>query len=76
MTPGFIVYNEPNYPNLVRLFDTLDVPTETSDMSFSVSIGNGAFEFKSPGAGILAQPSNVTRPGMWRMMRDFRSVLP
>ena len=39
---GFIVYNEPNYPNLVRLFDTLDVPTEPSDMSFSVSIGDGA----------------------------------
>ncbi len=69
---GFIVYNEPNYPNLVRLFDTLDVPTETSDMSFSVSIGNGAFEFRTRGGGILAQPSNVTRPGMWRMMRDFR----
>jgi predicted NAD/FAD-binding protein len=69
---GFIVYNEPNYPNLVRLFDTLDVPTETSDMSFSVSIGNGAFEFRTRGAGVLAQPSNVTRPGMWRMMRDFR----
>jgi predicted NAD/FAD-binding protein len=69
---GFIVYNEPNYPNLVRLFDTLDVPTETSDMSFSVSIGDGAFEFRTRGAGILAQPSNVTRPGMWRMMRDFR----
>jgi len=69
---GFIVYNEPNYPNLVRLFDTLEVPTEPSDMSFSVSIGDGAFEFKSRGAGVFAQPSNLARPGMWRMMRDFR----
>ena len=23
---GFIVYNEPNYPNLTRLFETLQVP--------------------------------------------------
>ena len=69
---GFIVYNEPNYPNLVRLFDTLDVPTEPSDMSFSVSVGDGSFEFKSRGAGVFAQPSNLARPGMWRMMRDFR----
>ena len=69
---GFIVYNEPNYPNLVRLFDTLEVLTEPSDMSFSVSIGDGAFEFKSRGAGVFAQRSNLTRPGMWRMMRDFR----
>ncbi len=68
---GFIVYNEPNYPNLVRLFDSLEVPTEPSDMSFSVSIGDGAFEFKSPGASVFAQRSNLTRPGMWRMMRDF-----
>jgi predicted NAD/FAD-binding protein len=69
---GFIVYNEPNYPNLVRLFNTLDVPTEPSDMSFSVSVGDGSFEFKSRGAGVFAQPSNLARPGMWRMMRDFR----
>ncbi len=69
---GFIVYNEPNYPNLVRLFHALDVPTEPSDMSFSVSIGEGRFEFRTRGAGILAQPTNAARPGMWRMMRDFR----
>jgi predicted NAD/FAD-binding protein len=34
---GFIVYNEPNYPNLTRLFAHLDVETQASDMSFSVS---------------------------------------
>jgi uncharacterized protein len=71
---GFIVYNEPSYPNLVRLFDALDVPTEPSDMSFSVSIGGGRFEFRTRGPGILAQPANAARPGMWRMMRDFRRL--
>jgi len=69
---GFIVYNETNYPNLVRLFDALDVPTEPSDMSFSVSRANGGFEFRSRGAGVFAQPTNLARPGMWRMLRDFR----
>jgi predicted NAD/FAD-binding protein len=69
---GFIVYNERNYPNLVRLFDTLGVATEPSDMSFSVSVGAGAFEFQSRGGGLFAQPSNAIRPGMWRMLRDFR----
>ena len=34
---GFIVYNEVNYPNLVALFDHLEVPTHPSDMSFAVS---------------------------------------
>ena len=33
---GFIVYNKVNYPNLVALFDYLDVETEPSDMSFAI----------------------------------------
>jgi predicted NAD/FAD-binding protein len=69
---GFIVYNERNYPNLVRLFDVLDVPTEQSDMSFSVSVGGGAFEFRSRARGMFAQPANALRPDTWRMLRDFR----
>lgn len=69
---GFIVYNEPNYPNLGRLFEAIDVPTEWSDMSFSVSVGGGAFEFRTRGAGVFAQPTNAWRPGMWRMLGDFR----
>ncbi|MGZ8628562.1 MAG: NAD(P)/FAD-dependent oxidoreductase [Actinomycetota bacterium] len=69
---GFIVYNERNYPDLVRLFGALRVPTEWSDMSFSVSVGGGAFEFQSRARGLLTQPSNAVRPGTWRMIQDFR----
>ena len=36
---GFIVYNEPNYPNLTALFRWLDVPTRPSDMSFAFPPG-------------------------------------
>ena len=42
---GFIVYNEPNYPNLTALFQHLDVPTIDSDMSFGVSLDDGALEY-------------------------------
>ena len=38
---GFIVYNEPSYPNLTALFDHLGVPTKHSDMSFAASLGGG-----------------------------------
>ena len=38
---GFIVYNAPNYPNLVALFDHLRVATKPSDMSFSASLRDG-----------------------------------
>ena len=70
---GFIVYNEPNYPNLVALFEHLDVPTKASDMSFAASIDDGGFEYSSDvPRGLLAQPSNLVRPRFWRMVRDIR----
>jgi predicted NAD/FAD-binding protein len=68
---GFIVYNERNYPNLVRFFETLGVATEPSDMSFSVSLGAGAFEYRARALGLLAQPSNLLRPSYLRMMREI-----
>ena len=34
---GFIVFNEPNYPNLVALFEHLGVPTYETEMSFALS---------------------------------------
>jgi predicted NAD/FAD-binding protein len=68
---GFIVYNERNYPNLTRLFAELEVPTQASDMSFSVSIGGGRREWAGSNlATLFAQPSNLLRPGFHRMLRD------
>ncbi|HEX7247282.1 MAG TPA: FAD-dependent oxidoreductase [Actinomycetota bacterium] len=68
---GFIVYNERNYPNLVRLFAALGVATEPSDMSFSVSVGRGAFEYRARAFGLAAQPSNLARPAYLRMVREI-----
>jgi predicted NAD/FAD-binding protein len=38
---GFIVHNEANYPNLIRLFRELGVETQPSEMSFAMSCGCG-----------------------------------
>jgi predicted NAD/FAD-binding protein len=69
---GFIVYNPVNYPNLVALFEHLNVPTKASDMSFAASLQDGAFEYAGTDlAGMLAQPSNLLRPRFLRMFRDI-----
>ena len=77
---GFIVYNPPAYPNLTALFRHMDVPTAPSNMSFSVSMGNGAYEYAGSGLGqLIGQPGNLLDPGHWRLIRDiprfFRTTL-
>ena len=70
---GFIVYNEPNYPNLTALFAHLGVATYASDMSFGVSMDGGRFEYGSTSLGsLLAQKRNLFRPRFWNMLRDLK----
>lgn len=70
---GFIVYNENNYPNLIKLFDHLSVDTSPSDMEFSVSLDNGKLEWKGGKklSGVFAQPTNIISPGFLKMLRDI-----
>jgi predicted NAD/FAD-binding protein len=65
---GFIVYNEPNYPNLTALFHHLGVETAASDMSFGVSLDDGALEYSS--SNLLAQKRNLVNPRFLRMLVD------
>ena len=69
---GFIVYNPPAYPNLTALFRHLEVPTAQSNMSFSVSMGKGAYEYAGSGlAQVVGQAGNLLSLGHWRMIRDI-----
>ncbi|MDB4224746.1 FAD-dependent oxidoreductase [Granulosicoccus sp.] len=69
---GFIVYNEPSYPNLTQWFKSMDVATEASDMSFAVSRDNGNFEYAGgPVFGLLAQRNLPLKPRFWKMLRDL-----
>jgi predicted NAD/FAD-binding protein len=72
---GFIVYNEPTYPNLTALFRALDVPTQESDMSFAASLDGGSLEYAGTGLnGLFAQRLNLFRPRFWSMLRDLRRL--
>jgi len=69
---GFIVFNRVNYPNLVSLFDQLDVPICDSNMSFGASIGGGRLEYGlSSLDAIFAQRRNVADPRFLRMLSDI-----
>ena len=69
---GFIVYNEANYPNFVRLLDRLGVATQTSDMSFSVRDDRDDLEYCGTSlATLFAQRRNLLRPSFLRMLADI-----
>ena len=73
---GFLVFNERTYPNLIRLFGELDVPTARTDMSFSVQATTGAgrrIEWNGADLNtVFAQRSNLFN---WRFLRMLREVL-
>lgn len=70
---GFIVYNEPAYPNLTALFDHLGIESREGDMTFSVSLDGGRLEYAGTSLGTLfAQPSNLLSPRFWSMLRDIK----
>jgi predicted NAD/FAD-binding protein len=70
---GFIVYNEPTYPNLTRLFAELDIETQPTEMSLGHTCHACDLEFGSRGArSMFAQPGAALRPSHWRMVWDIR----
>lgn len=66
---GFIVHNRENYPNLVRLFDELGVPTQESEMSFSVSCARCGLEYS--GARPWTQWQNLRSPSFLALMAEI-----
>ncbi|MDA3039678.1 MAG: FAD-dependent oxidoreductase, partial [Actinomycetota bacterium] len=74
---GFIVHNDRNYPNLVRLFAELGVATLDTEMSFGVIDRDPAspthglsYRATNPNS-LFADRRNLIRPAMWRMLLDI-----
>ena len=73
---GFIVHNDRNYPNLVRLFADLQVPVKDSEMSFGVSDESSSarrrLAYRATNINTLfADRANLFSRTMWRMLIDI-----
>ena len=71
---GFIVHNERTYPHLLRLFRELDVPTQATEMSMSITCDACGLSYAGGRGlrGLLAQPSRLADPRFVRMLAEVR----
>lgn len=69
---GFMVFNHVTYPNLLRLFTALNVPTKRTSMSFSVQHRASGLEFCGSGInGLFAQRKNILNLRYLAMLRQI-----
>lgn len=69
---GFMVFNDRTYPNFIRLLELLDVPSQPSDMSFSVVNEETGLEYQGSSLnGLFAQRRNLLRPSFLKMLCEI-----
>jgi len=72
MDLGFIVFNKKTYPNLVNLFEKLQISYEKSNMSFSVSLKNSNIEYSGNGLkGLFVNRYNIFNINFIKMIKDI-----
>ena len=69
---GFIVHNERTYPHLLRLFRELDVPTQATEMSMSITCEACGLSYAGGRGrrGLLAQPPRLSDARFLRMLAE------
>ena len=69
---GFIVFNEPSYPNFTAFLNHLNVASEVSCMSFGASIDGGRLEYSGQTlSSVFANRKNAASPAFWKMLTDI-----
>ena len=69
---GFIVFNHQTYPNLKKFFELLSVDCQKSNMSFSVKVDDGRFEYAGTNlTTVFAQLKNALNPRFLWMLYDI-----
>jgi uncharacterized protein len=69
---GFLVFNEPTYPLLTKLFKQLNVKIENSDMSFAFWDKNKNIAYNGSSIkGMFAQKRNLFSISHYKMIKDI-----
>jgi predicted NAD/FAD-binding protein len=69
---GFIVCNDRNYPNFLKLMEQLNVRVQPTDMSFSVRNNSINLEYNGHSANTLfSQRSNLLRPYFYKLIGEI-----
>ena len=69
---GFVVFDELNYPYLCRLFDTLNIKTQATNMSFSVRCEKSGLEYNGSNINtFFSQRNNLLKPWVWLILKDI-----
>ncbi len=69
---GFMVFNHATYPLLIKLFAELDVPTEKTDMSFSVQHKLSGLEYAGASLDrLFGDRKNFFNFRFWRMLAEI-----
>jgi len=71
---GFMIFNDSNYPNMTKWFETIGVEKEPTDMSLSVSLDDGKkVEWASHSlSGLLANKKQIIKPSFYNFISDMQ----
>lgn len=69
---GFLVHNRKTYPNLIKMFEYLDIPTVECDMTLSIKHTTDSLEWGGENLQtVFSQKKNLFKPSFYFFLMDI-----